>query len=90
MAVMDEIEWNDPPVRHRRTHNWEPVAAALKERPGQWAKVAAGDAHRQTPYNIANGQINAFKPAGAFEGRSRIAADGTYDVYARYVGGVGR
>ncbi|MHA4776033.1 hypothetical protein L1085_016175 [Streptomyces sp. MSC1_001] len=64
------------------------TAAQLRERPGEWAHIfSMGSVTSATSraYDIQNGRIAAYRPPGAFEARSRTA-DGTYRVYARYIG----
>ncbi|MEU5683635.1 hypothetical protein DEJ48_36885 [Streptomyces venezuelae] len=78
------------PLPDKRTHHatYE-TAAALRDRPGEWAHVdthpnsnrASNQAHR-----IRTGKLAAFRPAGAFEATIRTDDDEAIDVYARYVG----
>lgn len=81
------IEWSDPPpVRTRsrteRSARWDQIAAELKARPGQWAKVAEAAA-RQT------GLISTIKqrlaPRGEFEVVTRFS-EGVGTAWARYIG----
>lgn len=78
-----EIEWGDPPPK-RLLSGLLPVATALKERPGQWARVltySSGGAAHVAAQQIKYGHSKHFKPAGSFDAVSRDC-----DVWARYVG----
>lgn len=90
---MSELIWEDPP---RQTHHaadgglrHDLVAAGLRERPGEWARVFTlereGQA-RQYAHYIRRGGLAAFRPDGFFEAVSRTT-EGECRVYARYVGG---
>ncbi|MBA2951458.1 hypothetical protein [Streptomyces himalayensis] len=90
---MDEIRWEEPPRVHSypgggRGRHAE-IAAQLKERPGEWAKVltfASSETARSMAYSIRYAaRLAAYRPAGAFEAVSR-KVDGETCVYARYVG----
>ena len=78
------MEWVDglPETRYRR--DWKLVAAQLKQRPGEWAKIA-DDADRSMVTHIATARLSSFAPAGAFEATSRGEGKRA-DIYARYVG----
>jgi hypothetical protein len=77
------IKFEDPPAR-RGGGAWSPkgtheiIAAKLRERPGEWARIQA-----LPSVQSAAGQAHA--PAGSFESKSRTV-DGESRVYARYVG----
>ena len=84
-----KLEWEEPPPRPPRKQpgsKWDPIAKALKSRPGQWACIG-----RDIPTSIIpvinDAKLKCFQPAGAFESVSRNhTARWQADVYARYVG----
>lgn len=85
---MLDIKWEEPPADGRRQTRWDLVAAALRERPGEWAMVKENTSS-STAVNISLGRLISFRPAGAFEARSvKAAKEGgeRRDVYARFVG----
>ena len=76
------VEWGELPSGRRCTTDWEPIAAALRERPGQWAKVttlATLPAARSCAHHIRLGRNSCFQHG--FEAHARGC-----DVWARYVG----
>lgn len=88
-----DIKWEEPPGPTRAANQNQMLAEALKERPGQWARVTdytETDITATTATNrasaraasIKNGSIKAFRPdeAGSFEAVGRQGV-----VYARYV-----
>lgn len=83
---MPEVVFEEPP-RTRVQHAI--VVAALRERPGEWARVGVyatpGSAH-SLARQIKRATLNAWAPAGAFEAVGRTVK-GEHRVYARYVGG---
>lgn len=86
----DEIEWSDPP-KHRgggrkASEQFTPIAQALKENKGRWAKIVDGSRNTSLVAQIKQGKIAAFEPAGAFEATGRRSDDGDLAVWARYVG----
>lgn len=88
---MSEIRFGPLPARAERYTRHPPIAAALRERPGEWARVAEyATAHgaRHMAYMVRSGTLRAYEPAGAFEGQYR--ADGSaWALWARYTGGEG-
>lgn len=93
--MSDGIVWEDPapsrrgPVRWRS--RWADALDALRERPGQWARIGVMDPPQRraadTARRINLGRVPEARPAGAFEATSRMLDDGLrYAVYARYVG----
>lgn len=82
-----KVRFGEPPAPKNTPPlvDWEPTAAQLRARPGEWAKVYT---HDSTPragalaQTIRGGRANAWKPVGAFEARAR-----GLDVWARYVDG---
>ena len=85
----EKLEWETPTPKSApkvRGSKWDPIARALRQRPGQWAVIG-----RDTPTSIVttirNGQLKCFKPKGAFEAVTRNhTSRWQADVYARYVG----
>lgn len=84
----EKIEWENPPERKRAQQGsvWDPVAAALKSRPGKWARIVENG-----PTGIASvirgGGLVCFRPKGSFETRvGNYTERWIADVYARYVG----
>jgi len=89
------VRWEEPPEKHgnvkpKPPSKFQPIADALRERPGEWALIVenkpsgtcGGLAHR-----IKNG-VGPFAPAKSFEAKAIGSAVGSYSkVYARYVGG---
>ncbi|WP_411129732.1 hypothetical protein [Streptomyces sp. x-19] len=72
------------PNRDQAAHD---TAEALRDRPGQWARIETlGNPNRAAnlAYRIRTGRHTAFQPAGAFEATARSSDDGTASVYARY------
>ena len=86
------IRWEEPRRDWRRSadsEKWFAVAAALAQRPGQWAVIqslSSMDAYRATSIirMIKTGSHEAFAPAGSFEAVQRKSAEGQ-NVYARMV-----
>lgn len=84
---MSELVWEDPPA-HSGRMDWRAVAAELRDRPGEWARVRDGlnaTYASVTATRIKKGVFKPFKPAGAFEAESRKHGDASA-VWARYVG----
>ena len=86
---MTSIEWADPPPQRTGVGNskWLSVVAALKGRPGQWAKIAtfgSPSSAQNLSREIRRG-AGHWAPAGAFDAVRR-----DLDVYARYLGEEGR
>lgn len=83
----EKLEWGPPPPgAKRKGSKWDPVARALKQRPGEWACIG-----RATPTGIVTvinrGELKCFKPEGSFEAVTRNHSERwVADVYARYVG----
>jgi hypothetical protein len=82
-----KIEWEEPePIAPRKGSRWDPVAAALKARPGQWACIGR-NIQTSIVYDINKGVLKCWRPAGAFEAVSRNHSQRWQaDVYVRYVG----
>lgn len=79
------IEFGELPADTRRSGNWVDIAAQLRARPGEWAKIrtfpSKGSAGASATH-IKKGTYEAMRPAGAFDATSRGC-----DVWARYIGG---
>lgn len=78
-----EIVWEDPPppTQHQRG-KWEHVLNQVKERPGQWARIAEYETVRPAralAHNLKRGHIR--KRDGEWEFSTRENR-----VYARYLG----
>lgn len=88
-----QIVFRDPPASPRRSahSNFRHTkdARLLTARPNEWACIQErgkrGDA-ATAAYQIRKGILAAFRPAGSFEAKS-VTENGTFYVYARYVGG---
>lgn len=64
------------------------IAAQLRHRPGQWARIAtrASAANASsTAHAIRHGRLKPYAPEGAYESAARTV-DGKHGVFARYVG----
>ena len=92
--MADVIRWEEPPAEHGNARpkppsKYQPIADALRSRPGEWALIAdrrtagsaGGFAHR-----VRSG-AKPFEPARSFEVKVVGPASGPLSkVYARYVG----
>ena len=85
------ITWEGPPdsQKHGARGRHVAIAAELKARPGEWAKVLV-DTSLGVSHQIKNAVYKAYQPAGSFEAvaRNTRKTDGrtVCDVYARYIG----
>lgn len=71
------VTWGDPPGDDK----WGPIAAELRSRPGQWARLDnVGRNPRANVTHINRGRM-AFAPAGTFE--AKVVRG---ELWARYVG----
>lgn len=77
------VVWEDPPPPHAGDSG--PLAAALRARPGEWAVVYPAAKSQAAAPAIRRG-MGSWAPAGSFEAISRSNEDGTFRVYARFVG----
>lgn len=83
----NQLEWEAPPPGQiKKGSKWDPIARALKQRPGQWACIG-----RAIPTSIVTtitkGGLKCFAPAGSFEAVTRNHTERwVADVYVRYVG----
>ncbi|WP_411143078.1 hypothetical protein [Streptomyces sp. x-80] len=64
------------------------TATLLRANPGQWAQIQQRTKRSDAAtaaYQVRNGILAAFRPAGAYEAKS-LTNDGKFLVFARYVG----
>ena len=83
----DRITWDDPgPGKARKGSKWDPIAAQLKARPGEWACIGR-NIQTSMVTAIRRGGIKCFAPAGSFEVVTRNHTERwRADIYVRYVG----
>jgi hypothetical protein len=81
---MPPVDWVEKVPQRKRRGKWFEITAALRTRPGQWARVATST---NTSYAtmLKQGKLGDALP-GEFEAESRRDDVGSYDIYARYVG----
>jgi hypothetical protein len=82
------IIFEDPPGRSREYTKHAPIAAELRENPGQWGRVSSyttGRVATHMAYSVRSARIKAYAPAGAFEAEGRTES-GQHRLYVRYVG----
>lgn len=91
---MEIVRWEEPPKEHGNKRpgppsRYQPIADALRARPGQWAVVLDGKSPGSAggfAYRIRNG-VGPFAPAKHFDAKVVGPAGGSSSkVYARYVG----
>lgn len=70
-----------PVIREAGRSHWPEIADSLRERPDVWHRVLGRWTNHASPIN--RGALAAFRPAGAFEARTR-----DYELEIRYVGEV--
>lgn len=66
------------------------IAAALRDRPGEWAIVKTTLTHgaaAAAAHQIKTGRLSAYAPEGSFDAVSRTV-EGKHTVYAKYLGAV--
>jgi hypothetical protein len=82
------FRWEEPPVtRGREPRDWTAVLGRLKDRPGEWARVAETDTANNaaaTAYSIRHGNYSGIRP-NQYDAVSR-SVEGRFCVYARWVG----
>ena len=89
---MTDIEWADPPPARGSSYDWEGIAAVLRARPGEWAKVFERD--RTSVVNAIRNDSIAALPLDQFEVKTRDnrrsdpELDGarTCSLWLRYIG----
>lgn len=82
------VIWEDPPPSARtRPHPFEPELLALRERPGEWGRIATR-ADKAQAYRIAHGirTSKRVQRLGRFDAIARYLEDGDHGVWARYLG----
>jgi hypothetical protein len=79
------IRWENPPSQRSPRTDWQPTANMLIER-REWGVVQEHAKSAGLTSHIKTGRLKAFRPVGAFDSRSVKNDDGTYDIYAVYVG----
>jgi len=84
-----EPDWREPPevIRGRRDHPWIKRLEPLMEHPGRWACVSRFDNVRSA-YQIASKlrTVEVKRPPGKWEFSANKTADGSGEVFARYIG----
>ena len=61
------------------------IARTLREKPGEWAKIAEGVSNDGLAVRIRSGKAKSFRE-GIWEATSRTNEEGTVDIYARFMG----
>jgi hypothetical protein len=71
------IEWTTPPAakRGRTSTKWSKVAAELRERPNEWAKIGK--------LNFAS-QASIIAKTHNIKVATRQTSEGTFDIYGMY------
>jgi hypothetical protein len=97
MSAPAIVRWEAPPPRHplqerfrtrERIGPWQPVADALRRKPGEWAVVWEGTRQSRAGYLawvIRKGALQGFEAAGDFDAVTAKLADDRWAVYARWV-----
>lgn len=83
------VEWKDPPPGETSPGKWDDDANELRANPGQWAIVRTANERKTLDTlgtTIRKGRATSWLPAKSFEAVVRSNGDGTYAVYARYIG----
>lgn len=85
------IVFEEPPASKRGTKSihHRRIAAVLRDRPGEWARVRTGTTRSSVDacaHQIRTGRLVPYGPARSFEAVARTMENGQYVVYARYVG----
>lgn len=81
------LTWEEPPTaRGGRavSARQQEIAAALKEKPGEWAKVATGETNDGLATSIRKSTGVSFRD-GVYEARSVKTGDKQYDIFARFI-----
>lgn len=84
-----KISFEEPPQSSagRSRAEWHiNLAAQLRSRPGEWAKIRDGGTGRGLAGVINRASVEVYAPRGSFEAVSRQRKDDQIDIYARYVG----
>ena len=81
------LVWEEPPAsrggRAVSARQLE-IAAALREKPGEWAKVASGEKNDGLASSIRRSTGASFRD-GVYEARSVKTGEKQYDIYARFI-----
>lgn len=77
------VAWEDPPKveRNRPPGRWDETIEKLQAQPGRWAKIVVEESRGK-----AVGVYQAFRYRKGFDACTRSLGDGTFAVYARWVG----
>lgn len=78
--------WETPPSARRPRTDWQPTSEELQAHPGQWQRIRENSKSAGLTSHIKTGQLTAFRPKGHFQSRSTKNPDGSYNIYARFVG----
>jgi hypothetical protein len=90
--VLEAPQFEVPPTTARSRaispSKWTEVAEALRERPGEWARVSTHqteESAKQAASGIRNGNRSGFEPKGTFDAVFGAGNDDDFGVWARYV-----
>lgn len=78
--------WETPPSARKPRTDWSKTADQLREKPGDWLRIQENSKSAGLTFHIKTGRLKAFRPSGEFQARSTKNTDGTYNIYARFVG----
>lgn len=81
------LVWEEPPTTRggrAASPKQAAIADALKGKPGEWAKVSAGETNDGLASAIRKSTGVAFRD-GVYEARSVKTGDKSYDIFARYI-----
>ncbi len=92
--MTDVIRWEEPPKAHgnakpKPPSKYQPVADALRARPGEWALIAEGKlpGTAGTLAGRVRAGVGPWAPPRSFESKAVGPASGSSSkVYARFVG----
>lgn len=86
--------WEEPPPKTSRRKPQPPgqyaeMRTELLARQGEWALLRTGEPRPLTAlaHRIRTGKAVQFRPSGAFEAEAGPRDNGTWGLWARYVGG---
>jgi hypothetical protein len=78
------LVWEEPPPDAGNSGRWGAEADELRRNTGKWARIAELGTPKMA-YNLAHqiktGALKSFKPAGAFDARTKATC-----VWVRHVG----
>lgn len=89
MTLRKHLRFEEPPAAHQqpvKKTKHGAVAAKLRRRPGEWAHIGSYSTTLSATaiaYQIRNGRLAAYTPAGHYEAVARTEGN---RVWARYVG----